>query len=250
MPADKALRVEGISKRFDGLLANDSIGLAVERGEVHAVIGPNGAGKTTFIAQVCGELQPDSGRVLHEGRDVTRWTPDARARAGLVRSFQITAIMPSLTVLEHVALAAAGAAGDAWRPWRPLRRQAEVMRRAEQAVERVGLAAKAEQAGMVLSHGERRQLEIAMAIALQPSVMLLDEPAAGLGAKESEALGVLLRELARDVAVVLVEHDMDIVFSVADAVTVLVEGRVLASGTPAAIREDAGVRRAYLGADG
>ena len=247
--ADPVLRVEGLCKRFGGLLANDAISLEVSRGEVHAVIGPNGAGKTTFIAQLCGEIAPDAGRVLLGGVDVTRQAPHQRARAGLARSFQITSIMPSLTVREHVALAVAGARGEAWRPWRRLLDQAAIARCADEAIARLGLGAKAEYPGMNLSHGERRQLEIAMAVALGPSVLLLDEPAAGLGMQESAALGALIRELGRDVAVVLVEHDMDIVFSVADTVTVLVEGRVIASGPPGRIRDDPDVRRAYLGDD-
>lgn len=257
MPADTAsvtanlpaLSVEAVSKRFGGLLANDAISISVARGEVHAVIGPNGAGKTTLIAQLCGELSPDSGRVLLSGRDVTRWAPHARAQGGLARSFQITSIMPSLTVREHVALAAAGARGGAWRPWRRLLGRGAIAQQATQAIARAGLEAKSDQPGRALSHGERRQLEIAMAIALSPSVLLLDEPAAGLGLQEATALTALIRELGRDIAVLLVEHDMDIVFSVADTITVLVAGKVIASGPPAQIREDSAVRLAYLGTD-
>jgi branched-chain amino acid transport system ATP-binding protein len=234
MADEPLLRVRGLSKRFGGIVANDAIDLAMGPSGVHALIGPNGAGKTTFIALLCGELRPDAGSVRFGGQDITRWAPERRARAGLLRSFQITSIMPSLSVMQNVWLAAAvGASPPALA--------------AEAAMERVGLAARAQLPAYRLSHGEQRQLELAMVIAPRPRLLLLDEPAAGSGSQECARTTQLIRELGRDHAILLVEHDMDLVFAVADQITVLADGACIARGTRAEIRDNAAVRRAYLG---
>jgi branched-chain amino acid transport system ATP-binding protein len=225
------LSVRGLTKRFGGLVANDSIDLTVARRGVHALIGPNGAGKTTFIAQLCGELMPDSGSVRFCGEEITRWPPHRRARAGLMRSFQITSVMPTLTALEHALLAA----------------QTRSDELARQALRRVGLAGREDVPAHALSHGERRQLELAMVIAPRPRLLLLDEPAAGAGEEAAAFLIGLLRELASDYAILLVEHDMDLVFAVADWVSVLANGACIATGTPREIRDNRAVRTAYLG---
>ena len=239
------LEVEGLSKHFGGVVANRAIKLSVASGEIHALIGPNGAGKTTFIAQLCGELQPDEGTVHFAGEDITYWAPHRRARAGLARSFQVTSIMPTLDVLENVVLAAAVPSGGAWHPWDP---PGESLRRdARAALARVGLAGRERVPAHRLSHGEQRQLELAMVVASRPRLLLLDEPAAGAGTEESARIAELLRQLGRDIAIVLVEHDMDLVFAVADRITVLAEGASIATGTPAEIRDNINVRRAYLG---
>ena len=244
--ADRPLLVvEGLSKQFGGVVANRAISLSVAARGIHALIGPNGAGKTTFIEQLCGELQPDEGTVHFAGEDITYWAPHRRARAGLARSFQITSVMPTLEVLENVVLAAAVPRGGAWHPWEP---PDESLRRdARAALARVGLAGRERLPAQRLSHGEQRQLEIAMVVASGPRLLLLDEPAAGAGAKESARIAELLRQLAQGIAIVLVEHDMGLVFAVADRITVLAEGASIASGTPAEIRDNMEVRKAYLG---
>ena len=235
------LTVRGLTKRFGGLVANDAVDLEVASTGVHAVIGPNGAGKTTLIAQLCGEVAPDAGSVRFAGEDITAWPPHRRARAGLLRSFQITSVMPTLTAIENVALAAAR--GRARNPWRPLVPSAE----AHAALERAGLSGREGVPAHALSHGERRQLELAMVLAPQPRLMLLDEPAAGTGKEEAARIVDLIRGLGVERAILLVEHDMDMVFALAARITVLAEGRAIASGTPQQIRDNADVRRAYLG---
>ena len=236
------LVVRGLSKRFGGIVANDAIDLTLAPTGIHAVIGPNGAGKTTLVAQLCGELAPDAGSVHFAGEDITAWKPYRRARAGLVRSFQVTSIMPSLTALENVALAAsAGRARSLWLP--PAESPA-----AQAALERVGLGGRENVPAYSLSHGEHRQLELAMAIAPRPRLLLLDEPSAGTGKEEATRTTELVRQIGKDHAVLLVEHDMDMVFAVADRITVLSEGSCIASGTPGEIRDNAAVKRAYLGA--
>ena len=225
------LSVTRLTKRFGGVVANDSIDLSVAKCGVHALIGPNGAGKTTFIAQLCGELMPDSGTVRFGGEDITRWPAHRRARAGLMRSFQITSVMPTLTALEHALLAAQTRSDDV----------------AQEALRRVGLAGREDIPALALSHGERRQLELAMVIAPRPRLLLLDEPAAGAGKEAAAGIAELLRELAKDYAILLVEHDMDLVFALADRVTVLANGSCIATGTPREIRDNRAVRTAYLG---
>ena len=235
------LVVRGLTKRFGGIVANDAIDLEVASVGVHAVIGPNGAGKTTLIAQLCGEVAPDAGSIHFAGEDITAWRPHRRARAGLLRSFQITSVMPTLTALENAALAAAR--GRARNVWRPL----VASREAPAALERAGLAGREHVPAHTLSHGERRQLELAMVLAPQPRLVLLDEPAAGTGKNEAARLVELIRGLGAERSILLVEHDMDLVFALAGRITVLAEGRTIISGTPQQIKDNADVRRAYLG---
>jgi branched-chain amino acid transport system ATP-binding protein len=247
--ADPILETRALSKFYGALRANDSISLAVGPRETHAIIGPNGAGKTTLIAQIAGELSPSAGRILFRGRDVTALPAHRRSALGLARTFQITSIIKSFTALENVATAAQARAGHSFRFWAPAARAGAINARARAALARVGLAARADAPSVSLAHGEHRQLEIAMALASEPALLLLDEPTAGMGPDESQQIVRLLRQLKSDVAVLLIEHDMDVVFSVADRLTVLVNGRVLASGAPEAIRRDTRVREAYLGDD-
>jgi branched-chain amino acid transport system ATP-binding protein len=241
------LDVSGLSKRFGGLQAVDSVDLAVAEGELHALIGPNGAGKTTLVNLLGGALKPDEGRVRLGGEDVTRLPDHARARRGLARSFQITSVFPSFTAEGNVALAVQAHAGHSFRFWRPARRDAALRDPARAALERVGLGGRADTPAAALSHGERRQLELAMALVTDPRVLMLDEPVAGMAPDESARMVDLLAGLKGRTAMLLIEHDMDAVFALADRITVLVGGRVIASGPPAAIRADADVQRAYLG---
>jgi branched-chain amino acid transport system ATP-binding protein len=244
---DALLQVEDLSKRFHGIVAADDILLDVRAGELHAVIGPNGAGKTTLIAQLAGEIKPDSGYIRFAGRDITALPTESRSALGLARSFQVTSLFLDFTALDNVALAVQAHAGHSFRFWRDARREPPLREPARAALARVGLAARAAVRASELSHGEHRQLEIAMALATRPRLLLLDEPMAGLGPEGSRRMVALLRELKREIAILLVEHDMEAVFALADRITVLVGGRVIASGAPAAIRADAQVRQAYLG---
>jgi branched-chain amino acid transport system ATP-binding protein len=241
------LEVAGLTKRFGGVLASDAISLAVPEGELHAVIGPNGAGKTTMIGQLTGEIAPDSGRVKFDGRDITTLPVERRSRLGLARSFQITSLFLDFTVLDNVALAVQAQSGHSFRFWRAARCEAVLREPARIALDRVGLAARADAPAADLSHGERRQLEIAMALAGRPRLLLLDEPMAGMGLEESARLVEMLRQLKGSLTILLIEHDMDAVFALADRISVLVYGRIIASGAAAAIRTDAAVRQAYLG---
>ncbi len=243
------LRVENLHKRFGALVVTDGVSLDVMPGRIHAVIGPNGAGKTTLIHQIFGTLAPDAGVIRLDGRDITRLAPHRRAQAGLARSFQITSVLPEFSALENVALAVQARAGSSFRFFRAARGQAGLNAPAMAVLERVGLRARAGMVAGSLSHGEKRQLELAMALAAKPRVMLLDEPLAGAGPEETARLVTLLGSLRDACAIVLVEHDMDAVFQLADEITVLAQGRVIAHGTPGAIREDAAVRTAYLGED-
>nr|WP_211108141.1 ABC transporter ATP-binding protein [Azospirillum sp. OGB3] len=234
-------------KRFGGLAATDGLSLSVAEGELHALIGPNGAGKTTLIGQLSGELSPDSGTILFDGRDVTSLPVHKRAQRGLARSFQITSIFPSFTALDNVALAVQAHAGHSFRFWRDAARDRRLADPARAVLERVGLGARADTRADALAHGEKRQLELAMALATGPRLLLLDEPMAGMGPEDSARMVELLQELKGGVTILLVEHDMDAVFALADRITVLVRGKDLASGTPAEIRNDPAVREAYLG---
>jgi len=247
--AEPILRLDGLRKRFGGLAVTDGVSLDVLPGEIHAVIGPNGAGKTTLIHQISGTLRPDAGRVVFAGRDVTALPLARRARLGLARSFQITSVLPGFTALENAALAVQARSGSSFRFLRPAASEAALNRAAQAALEQTGLADRAAVPAAALSHGERRQLELAIALALQPRLLLLDEPLAGTGPEEADRLIALLRGLGRRYAILLVEHDMQAVFALADRISVLVQGRVIATGTPAAIRADAAVRAAYLGED-
>jgi branched-chain amino acid transport system ATP-binding protein len=239
--------VDRLVKRFGGIIATDHLDLAVNEGEVHALIGPNGAGKTTLIAQLSGFLRPDAGHVVFGGHDVTHLPPPARVHRGLARSFQITSVLREFSALDNVALAVQARQGHSFRFWAPARADRALRDPALKALDSVGLAARADSAAADLSHGERRQLEVAMALASEPRLLLLDEPMAGMGADESTRMVNLLRTLKGQRTLMLVEHDMDAVFALADRITVLVYGRAIATGTPEEIRANAEVRQAYLG---
>ena len=245
--AEALLQIEDLSKRFGGVIASDRITLDVPAGELHAIIGPNGAGKTTLIGELTGEVEPDAGTIRFAGLDITRLPTYRRSGLGLARSFQITSLFPDFTALGNVALAVQGHAGHSFRFWRDARRDPQLREPARAALARVGLADKADAIVSRLSHGEHRQLEIAMALATKPRMLLLDEPMAGMGPNESARMVKTLQELKRELTILLIEHDMEAVFALADRITVLVYGRVIASGAPEAIRADAQVRQAYLG---
>ena len=241
------LAVRGLRKRFGGLVATDGVDLEVAAGETLAIIGPNGAGKTTLIGQLAGDLRPDTGSIRFGGVDVTGLPASARSHRGLARSFQITSIFRDFSALDNVALAVQAHAGHSFRFWRPARTEAALREPARGILEQVGLGPRADVAAGTLAHGEQRQLEIAMALATRPRLLLLDEPVAGMGPDESQRMVRLLRELRGRHTIVLVEHDMDVVFALADRISVLVYGRVIATGPPEAIRLNPEVRRAYLG---
>jgi branched-chain amino acid transport system ATP-binding protein len=245
--ADALLTIDGLIKRFGGVTASDSIALAVPAGELHAVIGPNGAGKTTLIGQLTGEIAPDAGRIRFAGHDITALPVYARSRLGLARSFQITSLFNDFTALDNVALAVQAHSGHSFRFWRDARNEPALRKPARAMLARVGLAGREDVVVANMSHGEHRQLEIAMALATRPRMLLLDEPMAGMGPEESVRMIALLRELKRDVTILLIEHDMDAVFALADRISVLVYGRVIATDEPAAIRANEDVRNAYLG---
>ena len=241
------LKVEGLTKRFGGVVASDNVALDVKRGELHAIIGPNGAGKTTLIGQLTGEIVPDTGRVAFDGRDITAVPVYDRSRLGLARSFQITSLFPNFTALENVALAVQAHAGHSFRFWREARKETDLREPARAALDRVGIGHRADAKVINMSHGEHRQIELAMALATKPRMLLLDEPMAGLGPDESSRMVKTLLELKHELTILLIEHDMEAVFALADRITVLVYGRVIASGDPASIRANAEVRQAYLG---
>jgi branched-chain amino acid transport system ATP-binding protein len=244
------LQTDALVKRFGGLTATDHVTLSLHAGEVHALIGPNGAGKSTLIGQLSGEILPDTGTIRLAGEDVTRHPVHVRARKGLGRCYQITQVCREFTALENVVMAAMAVGGGAQRAfaaWTPLPRQAALVAPAREALATVGLAAKADVPAAEMAHGEHRQLELAMALALQPRLLLLDEPLAGMSGPESESMIALLRTLKARYPMLLVEHDMGAVFALADRISVLVYGRVIATGTPEAIRNDDAVRAAYLG---
>jgi branched-chain amino acid transport system ATP-binding protein len=245
--SEPLLHVRDLSKRFGGLVANDNIDLAVNLAEIHALIGPNGAGKTTLIAQIAGELRPTAGTIWFDGRDITAFKPHQRAAVGLSRSFQVTSIFPSFSAFENVALAAQVQCGHSFRFWAPAHDAQEINELAGKALRQVGLDDKGTARAGDMSHGDHRLLEIAMALAGQPKLILMDEPTAGMGSTETQHLVALLARLRESCAILLVEHDMDVVFSLADRITVLDNGRSIASGTPHAIRSDERVRGAYLG---
>jgi branched-chain amino acid transport system ATP-binding protein len=245
--AEPLLTVERLRKSFGSLMASDGISLEFARGELHALIGPNGAGKTTLIHQLSGLMPSDDGRITFDGEDVTHLDMASRARKGLVRSFQITSVLPAFSALENVALAAQARAGSSFRFLAPAAAEERLNATALAALRRVGLEGRAQVRAGSLAHGEKRLLEIAIALATGPKLLLLDEPLAGLGQDECAASIRLLGQLKRALTIVLVEHDMDAVFALADRISVLVYGRLIATGAPAAIRADAAVREAYLG---
>jgi branched-chain amino acid transport system ATP-binding protein len=241
------LQVAGLTKRFGGVVAADAIALDIAGGECHAVIGPNGAGKTTLIGLLAGEIAAERGSIRFDGRDITALAVHSRSQLGVARSFQITSLFADFTALDNVALAVQAHAGHSFHFWKGARAEAALRAPALQALEAVGLAARAEARVDKLSHGEQRQLEIAVALATKPRLLLLDEPMAGLGADESARMVAMLRRLKGDVTMLLIEHDMATVFALADRITVMVYGRVIASGDPLTVRADAAVREAYLG---
>jgi branched-chain amino acid transport system ATP-binding protein len=245
--SDVLLRGRGVTRRWGGLVAVNKVSLDLQRGEVHAVIGTNGAGKSTLINILSGEIPPSEGQVELLGHDVTQWTQPRRARAGLGRSYQRNTIYPSFSVLENCRLAAQARAQRPWRFWEDAATCSASVPAAEAAAAKAGLTEFIDVSAGLLSHGQKRQLEIAMCLATAPQVLLLDEPLAGMGAEETDRMLALLQELKIGHAILLVEHDMDAVFRVADRITVMVNGAVIASGTPEAVRSNADVQAAYLG---
>ncbi len=245
--SEQLLRTESLVKRFGGLLVTDSVCIDARPGEIHAIIGPNGAGKTTLINQLSGELAADSGNVVFAGENVTALGIHKRARRGLLRSYQITSIFEDFSVLENTILAAMGAQEHAFHFWKPLLARHDLVHTARQALEVTGLLEHAESHAAELAYGQRRQLELAMALAAQPKVLLLDEPMAGMSVQESAEVVALLNRLKGSYTILLIEHDMGAVFALADRITVLVYGKVMLSGTPDEIRNNPEVKSVYLG---
>jgi branched-chain amino acid transport system ATP-binding protein len=251
--AEPALSAKQLTKRFGGLAAVNDVSLDLWRGRIHAVIGPNGAGKSTLTNLLSGDTAPTSGSIHLGAQDITGWSPEKISRQGLGRSYQKTNIFAPFTVWENVRLAAQSR--DAQQPWNPLRwlqsatKSATALARATRAIELAGLESRRDVVAGASSHGEQRQLEIAMTLATEPQVLLLDEPLAGMGVAEAERMVELLLKLKKDHAMLLVEHDMDAIFTLADHLTVMVNGQVIASGSPAQVRSDRGVQAAYLGED-
>jgi branched-chain amino acid transport system ATP-binding protein len=244
---EPVLRTEDLRKNFGGLVVTDGVSLEIGAGELHAVIGPNGAGKTTLINQISGLLEPSSGRIVFNGQDVTALPPDRRAGLGLARSFQITSVLPRFSALENVALAVQARSGSSYQFIGRADGEAALNGDAMTALSEVGLSERADVLAAHLSHGEKRALELAIALAMRPKLLLLDEPMAGTGHEESERLIGVLQRLKGRFAMLLVEHDMNAVFALADRISVLTYGRILASGAPAAVRNDPAVMTAYLG---
>ena len=241
------LSVQNLSKSYGALKVTQDVSLDVHEGQLHAIIGPNGAGKTTLISQLSGQLRPDSGRVVYAGQDITRLDMAGRVRLGLARSFQLTTLLPSFSVLENVALAVQAREGSSFRFLRPAASEQALNDQAMACLADVGLADRSRRLAGSLSHGEKRQLELAVALATRPRLLLLDEPLAGTGHEEAAHLVDMFGRLKNRVTMVLIEHDMDAVFALADMVSVLVYGQIIASGTPSDVRADAKVRAAYLG---
>ncbi|WP_299503175.1 ABC transporter ATP-binding protein [uncultured Roseobacter sp.] len=241
------LDIRGLTKSFGALVATDDVSLTLRPGEIHALIGPNGAGKSTLIKQIAGGLPSDAGEVWFAGQNVTKLTTVARSRAGLGRTFQISSLAMEFTVLQNAVLGALGQRGTIWRFFSPVMKNLELRASAMAALERVGLADHAGTRTAELSHGQRRLLEVAVALTLKPRVFLMDEPMAGLGAEGSKGLTTFLDGLRREAPILLVEHDMDAVFALADRISVLVYGKVIATGTAEQIKANRDVREAYLG---
>ncbi len=245
--SDRLLRVESLVKHFGALCATDHVDFDLKSGEIHALIGPNGAGKTSFVAQVSGHLTSDSGRILFADRDLAQTSVHERVAQGLARSFQITRLFKSFSVRDNIALSIQARSGSSLSFWRPVAEEHALAHEADALLARIGLSERADALASELSHGEQRVLEIGLALATQPRVLLLDEPMAGVGPDESRRLVTLIDSLRAECAILLVEHDMEAVFQLADRITVLVNGAVIASGTPAEIRSDPQVIAAYLG---
>ena len=241
------LETHRLMKRFGAMAVTSEVSLTVKPGEIHAVIGPNGAGKTTLISQIAGELKPDEGSIIFDGREITRLPAHARSALGIARVFQLTSLFPGYTALENVLLAYLRRCGHGFRFLRDARTEPEHREACLDFLNRVDLGARSDTQAGRLSHGEQRQIEIAMVLAARSRLLLLDEPTAGMGPEETERMVALLSTLKGRHAMLLVEHDMDAVYRLADRVTVLVYGRVIASGTVNEIRSDPGVRKAYLG---
>jgi branched-chain amino acid transport system ATP-binding protein len=242
-----ALEIKGLHKRFGGIVATSGVSLKVKKGSLHALIGPNGAGKTTLITQLSGELAPDSGQILHHGSDVTQLDVVKRCKSGIARSFQITSLFKEYTALENILLSTLSRRGECKRFWRPALSHSAALKRAEEILVQIGLRDYRDVQAGVLSHGEHRQLEVGMALATDADVLLLDEPLAGIGSADAAAMIGLLQQLKGGPSIILVEHDMDAVFALADEISVLVYGSIIATGTPEEIRKSIEVRTAYLG---
>ncbi len=245
--AEVILDVQGLIKTYGGLMATDNINLQVYENEVNAIIGPNGAGKTTLVSQLTGEVAPDEGRIMFAGQDITTLPPYKRSHLGIARSFQITSVFLDLTILENAALAVQAHSGHSFQFLKPAREEKALIDPAMEVLERVGLADRAHLPARAVSHGEHRQLEIAMALASKPRMLFLDEPMAGMGPEESASMTAFLQSIKGTVTILLIEHDMDAVFALADRLTVLVYGKIIAMGAPEDIRSNAEVRQAYLG---
>jgi branched-chain amino acid transport system ATP-binding protein len=245
--ANAVLEVRALVKRFGGIIATDTVDLDVRVNEIHALIGPNGAGKTTLVHQLSGTLASDSGSIHFNGRDVTGLPPHERVRVGLARSYQITSIFKKLSAIDNIVLAVQARSGSSLRFWRPVRSEAPLYAEARAILAQVGLTGREDTLAGLLAHGEQRALEVGLALATKPSLILLDEPMAGMGPEESERVIPLIAKLRSTHSVLLIEHDMDAVFRLADRISVLVQGRIIATGTPDEIRVNEEVKRAYLG---
>ena len=243
------LQVRGLSKRFGGLVATDALDLDVDAGQIHAVIGPNGAGKTTLISQLSGALAPDAGSIMLAGQDVTGLSVHERVQRGIARSYQVTNVFRAFSALENVVLAVQAGDGSSFGFWRPVQRERHLYERAHELLNRVGLHQRSDVLAGALAHGEQRQLEVALALATNPRLLLLDEPMAGMGPDESARMVTLIEGLRDGLTIILIEHDMDAVFRLADRISVLVYGRVLATGSADVVRSDPVVRQAYLGTE-
>jgi branched-chain amino acid transport system ATP-binding protein len=244
---ENLLNIENLNKHFGGIRATDNVSLQVEQGQIHAIIGPNGAGKTTLIAQLSGQIKPDSGQIEFGGHSIIKYSMARRAREGLARSFQITSVVMPMTLLENVMLAVQGTQGHSYRFWKPVGRDLQLKDAALSSLAEVGLADRANRLAGNVSHGEQRQLEIAMALAMKPRMMLLDEPMAGMGKEEGTKMVKILNSLKGKMTILLVEHDMDAVFNTADKLSVLVNGHIIATDTVENIRNNLDVQKAYLG---
>ncbi|MGE0311854.1 MAG: ABC transporter ATP-binding protein [Lautropia sp.] len=244
------LSIEDLAKRFGGVQATDGVSLQVQAGQLHALIGPNGAGKTSLINQIAGAIVPDRGRILLRGEDITTLAVHARVARGLTRSYQITRLFRSMTVLENIALAVQARSGSSLSFWRPVARERALFDEGRALLDELGLGARANARAESLAHGEQRALEVGLALATKPALLLLDEPLAGTGPEESARMVELIEQVKRKATVLLVEHDVDAVFRLADVVSVLVNGAVIASGAPGLVRSDPAVIAAYLGDEG
>ena len=247
--ASPILSIQKLSKKFGAVIANEDVSIDLYQGEIHGLIGPNGAGKSTLIKQISGEINQDSGKIILEENEISNHPVFERAKMGLARSFQVSSVIPNFTVLENVILAIQGNLGQTFKFWKPVSKNYELINAAQIYLEQVDMKMRMSVLASELSHGERRKLEISMALALEPKVFLLDEPMAGLGAAGSKVMTKQLAKLKSRAPILLIEHDMDAVFALADRISVLVYGRIIASGTVDEIRSNADVREAYLGSD-